>query len=87
MAPKSCSLISPTEYSEVPAGLRETEGVAEEVRGVGEGVRGRNIDTGLSEQVVIFRQTCGSDDVRVRIISARKATRKEQSDYFARRPR
>ena len=34
-----------------------------------------------------FRQACGSDDVRVRIISARKATRKEQADYVARRPR
>ena len=34
-----------------------------------------------------FRNACSSHDVRVRIISASKATRKEQADYFARRPR
>lgn len=32
------------------------------------------------------RQSQGSDDVTVRIISARKATKKERADYFARRP-
>jgi hypothetical protein len=32
------------------------------------------------------RQCQGSDDVTVRIISARKATKKERASYFARRP-
>jgi uncharacterized protein len=34
-----------------------------------------------------FRKACVGDDVRVRIISARKATKKEQADYFVRRSR
>ena len=33
-----------------------------------------------------FRRGHASDGVRVRIISARKATKKERADYFARRP-
>lgn len=33
-----------------------------------------------------FRQCHVSGDVRVRIISARKATKKERADYFSRRP-
>lgn len=34
-----------------------------------------------------FRRNRDSDEVVVRIISARKATKKERTDYFARRPR
>jgi uncharacterized DUF497 family protein len=34
-----------------------------------------------------IRQTQGCNDSRVRIISARKATRKEREAYFARRPK
>lgn len=33
-----------------------------------------------------FRQSHVSNDARVRIISARKATKKERADYFSRRP-
>jgi len=33
-----------------------------------------------------FRQCHASGDVTVRIISARKATKKERANYFARRP-
>lgn len=44
--------------------------------------------TGLKIVVVVhtFRQCQSSGDVTVRIISARKATKKERADYFARRP-
>ncbi|SRR6266568_220602 len=34
-----------------------------------------------------YRQPHGGEDARIRIISARKGTKKERADYFPRRPR